>query len=91
MADTMADHASNSASSDSEDSYILNLVNDEGWQDAEPDVEEIRIKSLFGDGVFPDVPSMLRHCKDVHAFDFLHIRNELGVYVFSSPGAVMHC
>lgn len=87
----MADHVSDSASSDSEDSDILNLENDEGWEDAEPDEDETVVVSLIGDGVFPNVRSMLRHCKDVHSLDFLQIRNELGVYVFSAPGAFMHC
>lgn len=91
MADNTADHVSSSASSDSEDSDILNLENDEVWEDAEPDEEETRVTTLIGDGVFPDVHSMLRYCKDAHAFDFLQIRNELGVYVFSTPGAFMHC
>lgn len=86
----MADHVSHSASSDSEDSDILNLENDEGWEDAEPDEDDTRVVSLIGDSVFLDVHSMLRHCKDVHALDFLQIRNELGVYVFSTPDAVMH-
>ena len=79
MADARTDHASTGASSDSEDSDLLNLENDEEWEDAEPDEEETRIMSLIGDDVFPDVHSMLRHCRDVYAFDFLKIRNELGV------------
>lgn len=91
MAEIVADHASIAASSDSEGSDILNSEHHEGWDDAEPDEEEIRIMSLFGDGVFPDARSMLRHCKDMHAFDFLKIRHELGVYVFSNPGACLHC
>ena len=51
------------------------------WEDLEPDEENISVISLFSDLSFPDVPSMLQHCKDEHAFDLVKIRYELGVCV----------
>lgn len=33
--------------------------------------------SLLDDRVFPDVMSMLTHCKDKHGFDFLAVRQKL--------------
>ena len=69
-------------SSSSEDDDVLNLENDEGWEDVEPDAEKVRIVSLFGDDEFDDVQTMLQHCKDEYQFDLVNIRKELGVYVF---------
>ncbi|KAI0879849.1 S-adenosyl-L-methionine-dependent methyltransferase [Annulohypoxylon maeteangense] len=51
---------------------------EEGWSDAEEDEEETQeVISLLDDRVFPDVISMLAHCKDKHGFDFLGIRQRL--------------
>ncbi|KAI0376582.1 S-adenosyl-L-methionine-dependent methyltransferase [Hypomontagnella monticulosa] len=61
---------SESDDSDSRDS--------EGWNDAEDDEEETpEVISLLDDRVFPDVMSMLAHCKEKHNFDFLGIRQRL--------------
>ncbi|MCJ1224960.1 hypothetical protein MMC12_001607 [Toensbergia leucococca] len=57
----------------------LNLKDDEGWEDAEPDEEEVSIVSLFSDRAFLNVPSMLQHCKEAYDFDFLKVRDELGL------------
>ncbi|KAI2468446.1 S-adenosyl-L-methionine-dependent methyltransferase [Annulohypoxylon bovei var. microspora] len=62
-----------SESDDSSDSR-----DDEGWSDAEEDEEETQeVISLLDDRVFPDVMSMLAHCKDKHGFDFLGVRQQL--------------
>ncbi|KAI1494420.1 S-adenosyl-L-methionine-dependent methyltransferase [Biscogniauxia mediterranea] len=61
---------SDSESSDSRD--------DEGWNDVEEDEEEVQeVISLLDDRVFPDVMSMLMHCKEKHSFDFLGVRQRL--------------
>ncbi|KAI1411675.1 S-adenosyl-L-methionine-dependent methyltransferase [Hypoxylon sp. FL1857] len=61
---------SESSDSDSRD--------EEGWSDAEEDEEETQeVISLLDDRVFPDVLSMLAHCKDKHGFDFLGVRQRL--------------
>ncbi len=75
-------HMSPDTSSSSESSDILNLEDDEGWEDVEPDVEKVKIVSLFGKDEFDDVQTMLQRCKDSHQFDFIKIRKELGVCVF---------
>jgi protein arginine N-methyltransferase 3 len=65
-----------SDSSESEASDVLDLKDDEGWEDAEPDEEEPeQIVSLLDNEVFPDVKSMLSHCKDAHQFDFLRLKS----------------
>ncbi|KAI1428448.1 S-adenosyl-L-methionine-dependent methyltransferase [Xylaria sp. FL1777] len=61
---------SDSESDDSKD--------EEGWNDVEEDEEETpEVISLLDDRVFPDVISMLAHCKDKHNFDFLAVRQRL--------------
>ena len=68
-----------SSSGSSEASDILNLKDDEGWEDAEPDEEETNFISLLDDEVFTDIMSMLNHCRDKYGFDFLEIRQRLGL------------
>ncbi|KAI1084362.1 S-adenosyl-L-methionine-dependent methyltransferase [Whalleya microplaca] len=64
------DAPSDSESSDSRD--------EEGWNDVEDDEEETQeVISLLDDRVFPDVMSMLAHCKEKHGFDFLGVRQRL--------------
>ena len=64
-------------SSDDEDTDILNLQEDDGWEDVEPDIEKVNIVSLLDNEIFDDVPSMLQHCKDVHNFDLRKVQKEL--------------
>lgn len=67
------------SSGSSENSDILDLKDDEGWEDAEPDVEETKFVSLLDGEVFTDIYSMLGHCKDKHNFDFLKLRQKLAL------------
>ncbi|GAW22041.1 hypothetical protein ANO14919_115760 [Xylariales sp. No.14919] len=65
----------NSPPSDSESD---DSRDEEGWNDVEDDEEEIpEVISLLDDRVFPDVISMLTHCKEKHKFDFLAVRQRL--------------
>ncbi|KAI9765173.1 MAG: hypothetical protein M1840_007766 [Geoglossum simile] len=66
--------------SGSEDTDSLSVEDEEGWEDVEqePDYRE-PIVSLFGDETFPDVLTMLEHCKQEHGFDMLRARQELGL------------
>jgi protein arginine N-methyltransferase 3 len=66
-----------SGSSDASD--ILDMKDEEGWEDAEPDVEETQFISLMDDEVFTDLTQMLDHCKAKHNLDFLEIRSRLGL------------
>ena len=72
------DAASEAASSSSSED-ILDLEADEGWEDAEPDVEQEQFVSLFDEKVFSDIQSMLRYCKNQYDFDFLATRQALGL------------
>ena len=75
------------SSCDSEDEHtkdVLDLNDDEGWEDMEPDVEKIQFVSLFGDAVFDDAQPMLQHCKENHDFDIMRVQkdlSELSVYM----------
>lgn len=58
--------------------------NDEDWlskpgEEDEDDQEEISVVSLFDDKTFPDASSMLAYCKDKFGFDFLGVRDSLGL------------
>ena len=75
----MALRVDHSGSSSSEASDVLDLEGDEGWEDIEPDVEKVRVVSLFGEDEFPDVYSMLRHCRAAYDFDLLDVRDKLGL------------
>jgi protein arginine N-methyltransferase 3 len=55
------------------------MKDDEGWEDAEPDEENTQFISLLDDEVFMDIHAMLNHCKQKYNFDFLEIRQRLGL------------
>lgn len=65
------------SSSSSETSDVLNLKDDEGWEDAEPDIESETFISLLDDEVFTDIMSMLTHCKVKYNFDFIELKQKL--------------
>lgn len=67
------------SSSGSSEGDILDLKDDEGWEDAEQDEERDTFISLLDDEVFTDIMQMLNHCKEKYNFDFLELRQRLGV------------
>lgn len=70
-----------SRSGSSEASDILDMRDDEGWNDIEPDEEEQTFISLLDDEVFHNLNAMLEHCKAKYNFDFLEIRQKV-TYVY---------
>ena len=44
----------------------------------------MNIVSLFDERVFTDAAAMLSHCKDVHHFDFLAVRDRLQLDFYGS-------
>lgn len=53
---------------------------DSGWVDTHSDHEEQPpVVSLLDNEVFPDVLSMLTYCREKYSFDFLGVRQELGL------------
>ncbi|MDI1487415.1 MAG: Ribosomal protein arginine N-methyltransferase rmt3 [Ramalina farinacea] len=70
----MVDHKSES-SEDEED--ILDLKNDEGWEDVEPDIEHVDFVSLFSDANFDNLPDMLAHMKKKYDFDLAKVKLDL--------------
>jgi protein arginine N-methyltransferase 3 len=73
-----------SSSGSSEASDVLDLKDDEGWEDAEPDIENEHFISLLDDEVFTDIMSMLNHCKEKYNFDFLEVRQRLASDFYDS-------
>lgn len=74
-----------SDSGSSEASDILDLKDDEGWEDAEPEEEEQnQFVSLLDDEVFSDMIAMIQHCKEKYGFDFLEVRQKLGLDFYGS-------
>jgi type I protein arginine methyltransferase len=67
------------SSSGSSEGDILDLKDDEGWEDAEPEEEVDTFISLLDDEVFTDIMQMLNHCKEKHNFNFLELRQRLGL------------
>lgn len=72
------------SSGSSETSDILDMKDEEGWEDAEPDNEVTQFISLLDSEVFTDITSMLDHCKAKYQFDFLEIRQNLGLDFYGS-------
>lgn len=71
-------------SSESEGSEVSEVSDgSEGWNDVEEDLdnegENLEIVCLLNDKVFPDAVSMVKYCKDTYNFDFLAIRDRLGL------------
>ena len=64
-------------SDSSEEADILDLQDDEGWEDQEPDVEQIEVLCLGCSQTFPDAQSMLPHCRDTHKIDIAKVQKTL--------------
>jgi type I protein arginine methyltransferase len=74
----MGANARSLSSSDSVSSD-LDLNEEEGWEDAEPQEEQDQIISFLDDKVFPNVLSMLLYCKGKYEFDFLDMRDKFSL------------
>ncbi|SZF00320.1 unnamed protein product [Blumeria hordei] len=74
-----AEDAHSCLSDSSENSDILNMEDEEGWEDTVNDEEKISFKSLVDDQVFSDIYSMFDHCKHQSGLDFLDIRRKLAL------------
>lgn len=55
---------------------------DDGWEDLEPDTEQLSFKSFLDDMTFPDLPSMLEHVHTKFSFDFVRVRRDLSASTF---------
>jgi type I protein arginine methyltransferase len=73
-----------STSSGSDISDVLNLKDDEDWEDVQPEEDQEKIISLLDHEVFPEVTSMLAHCKERYNFDFLKIRDNFALDFYGS-------
>lgn len=62
----------------SEEGDVLDLADDEGWDDLEPDLEPVEMVCLMCDALFDNAQRMLQHCKDNHDLDIVSIRKDLG-------------
>ena len=67
---------------DSEPSDILDLADDEGWEDLEPDVEIVKARCLLCDTLAADAGSVLLHCKETHGLDIVRVQKDLGLSTY---------
>lgn len=74
-----ADQPSASDSEDSDSRGEEENWSDAGEDDDDEEEETQEVISLLDDRVFPDVMSMLAHCREKHSFDFLGIRQKLAL------------
>lgn len=72
------------SSSSSESCNLSNVDGEDGWEDIQPDVEELTIISLLDEQEFPNVHSMLRYCIVKYDFDFLKVKDEFGPWVLKN-------
>lgn len=75
---TMALDPSAASFDSSVEGDILDLADDEGWDDLEPDLEPVEMVCLMCDALFDSTQRMLQHCKDNHDLDIVSIRKDLG-------------
>lgn len=68
------------------DDIVSGSEGSEGWDDVDEggDEESLEIVSLLDDKVFPDARSMLEHCKSSFNFDFVAVRDRLGLDFYGS-------
>ena len=90
MAPDSASEREMTISGSSEDGDVLDLAEDEGWEDLEPDVETVMVVCLICDVVFEGSQSMLEHCKGKHELDIVSIRKDLGEHARSSCGCPLN-
>ncbi len=64
-------------SASSEETDILDLQDDDGWEDQEPDVEHIEVLCLGCSQKFPNAQAMLPHCQDMHNIDIVKVQKTL--------------
>ena len=77
MLGTINNDQEDAHSDSSEEADILDLKDDEGWEDQEPDVEKIQVLCLGCPQIFPDAQSMLPHCRDAHNIDIVEVQRTL--------------
>ena len=68
------------------DDIVSGSEGSEGWDDVDEggDEESLEIVSLLDDKVFPDAKSMLEHCKSSFKFDFVDVRDRVGLDFYGS-------
>ena len=73
---SILDHDS-SYSDFSEENDVIDMTDEEGWQDIEPDVEVVKMKCLKCSTVFEAVDKMLVHCKKTHDLDLEDLKRKM--------------
>lgn len=67
---------------DLDDGDVLDLADDEGWEDLEPDVETVEACCLLCDLKLQDTKAVLLHCAEGHGLDIIEVQKDLGVYTY---------
>ena len=68
-----------SSGGEAEYDEFLDLADDEGWEDLEPDMETATIRCLFCDLMAEEPKSLISHCRDAHGFDIVQLQKDLGL------------
>ncbi|KAK4958557.1 Ribosomal protein arginine N-methyltransferase rmt3 [Elasticomyces elasticus] len=76
------DSASDTSSTSSAEPLDVNA--DDGWEDAEPDVENLEVKDFYSDETFPTAHAMLNNARKVHSLDFRGVQKSLGLDFYES-------
>lgn len=62
----------------SSNSDILDMRNEEGWEDVEEDIIPETFTSLFDEKTFPNVVEMFEYCKKSYDFDIWDLQQRYG-------------
>lgn len=81
---TMSRSQASDPPTDTEQDSTLNDSDEEGWEDAEVDGEDVSIVCLFCTETFPSSEGVFEHCAVVHGFEYKAVRKELGCSPFRS-------
>ena len=77
MVSTETANLTQATSDGMEDGDVLDLADDEGWEDLEPDVEAVKVSCLLCDQVSEDIKAVLSHCATTHGLDLVKVQRNL--------------
>jgi hypothetical protein len=82
----MAGNSEPPSSDSSDSSSLLDMENEDGWEDLEPDTENTTFISLFDGEYFDRLRDMLDYCSEKYHFNFVAVCSKLGNFTTPSTG-----
>lgn len=76
-----AEIASIGSHTDSDD-VTVDFSQEDSWEDVKPDLEDVTVVCLFDDTLFPDVRTMIQHCRETHGWDIATVCRDLGLFPY---------